>query len=122
MFTKGVGVHKDYLTSFELALRSWRFPLIWRQCWVFSSSCKRVSRGRSQAFTSWRIVHCVMARQATSEPNRLISASIGLALPADANQYGYLSEHHPFGETEKKAEIMQKILQLLCLRRPWHRS
>ena len=42
-----------------------------------------------------------MARQATNEPNRLISASIGLALPADSDQYGYLSEHHPFGETEK---------------------
>jgi len=43
-----------------------------------------------------------MARQATNEPNRLVSASIGLALPADPNQYGYLSEHHPLGETEKK--------------------
>ena len=43
-----------------------------------------------------------MARQATNEPDRLISTSIGLALPADSSQYGYLSEHHPFGETEKK--------------------
>jgi arginine decarboxylase len=26
-----------------------------------------------------------------------------VALPADANAYGYLSEHHPFGQTEKTA-------------------
>jgi arginine decarboxylase len=45
-----------------------------------------------------------MARSATNEPNRLIAASIGLALPADnESQYGYLSEHHSTGETAQKA-------------------
>jgi arginine decarboxylase len=44
-----------------------------------------------------------MARNATNEPNRLIAASIGVAQPSDPNQYGYLSEHHPFGETDEKA-------------------
>jgi len=44
-----------------------------------------------------------MARNATNEPNRLIAASLGVALPADKSMYGYLSEHHPFGETEKIA-------------------
>ena len=42
-----------------------------------------------------------MARNSTNEPNRLIAASIGVALPADNTAYGYLSEHHPFGQTEK---------------------
>jgi arginine decarboxylase len=42
-----------------------------------------------------------MARNATNEPNRLIASSIGVALPTDENQYGYISEHHPFGENEK---------------------
>ena len=50
-----------------------------------------------------QIVHCVMARQDTNEPNRLIAASIGVARPADPNMYGYLSEHHSYGETAKKA-------------------
>ena len=49
------------------------------------------------------ITFCVMARSETSEPNRLISAAIGLALPADPNIHGYLSEHHGFGETGKKS-------------------
>jgi hypothetical protein len=44
-----------------------------------------------------------MARNSTNEPNRLISASVGLAVPADRNNYGYLSEHHAFGETAKKS-------------------
>ncbi|MEK7670875.1 MAG: pyruvoyl-dependent arginine decarboxylase, partial [Bacteroidota bacterium] len=50
-----------------------------------------------------QITFAVMARNATNEPNRLIAASIGVAQPADQNQYGYLSEHHPFGETDEKA-------------------
>ena len=45
-----------------------------------------------------------MARSETNEPNRLISTSIGVAVPKDSyNHYGYLSEHHAFGETAKKA-------------------
>jgi arginine decarboxylase len=44
-----------------------------------------------------------MARNATNEPNRLIAASIGVAQPADDTVYGYLSEHHPFGETDERA-------------------
>ncbi len=44
-----------------------------------------------------------MARNSTNEPNRLIATSIGVAIPADPDQYGYLSEHHPYGETEKIA-------------------
>ena len=50
-----------------------------------------------------QVIFCVMARNATNEPNRLIASSIGLALPSDPAQYGYLSEHHPFGETDEKA-------------------
>ena len=45
----------------------------------------------------------VMTRNPTNEPHRLISAAIGLAKPADKEGYGYLSEHHSFGETAKKA-------------------
>jgi len=45
-----------------------------------------------------------MARNATNEPNRLVAASIGgVATPSDTSQYGYLSEHHPYGETDEKA-------------------
>ena len=33
----------------------------------------------------------------------MISAAVGCAIPADKTMYGYLSEHHSFGETERKA-------------------
>lgn len=44
-----------------------------------------------------------MADISTDEPNRLIASSIGLAVPAQKDHYGYISEHHTFGMTEKKA-------------------
>ena len=44
-----------------------------------------------------------MARNETNEPNRLISSAIGLAIPKNNSTYGYLSEHHSYGETAKKS-------------------
>lgn len=105
-FTKGVGRHKDHLTSFELALRDAGIApqnLVTVSS-IFPANCKRISKEEGvKLLTPGQITFCVMARNATNEPNRLIAASIGVALPADANQYGYLSEHHPFGETEQKS-------------------
>ena len=44
-----------------------------------------------------------MYDNATDEPHRLVATSVGLAIPADRNQYGYLSEHKSFGQTDQKA-------------------
>jgi len=41
-----------------------------------------------------------VAENSTREPHRLLASSIGVAIPSDRNTYGYLSEHHSFGETE----------------------
>jgi len=105
-FTNGVGVHKDRLSSFELALRDAgieKANLVTVSS-IFPPHCKEISRKEGQKYIMpGQIVHCVMARQDTNEPNRLIAASIGLARPADPNQYGYLSEHHSYGETARKA-------------------
>lgn len=105
-FTKGVGVSKEQLTSFELALRDAgiaQYNLVPVSS-IFPPNCKQVSREEGLlSLPAGAIVHCVISRNATNEPNRLISASVGTAKPKDANQYGYLSEHHSFGETEQKA-------------------
>lgn len=106
-FTKGVGVHKEYLASFELALRSAEiapFNLVSVSS-IYPPGCKKISKEEGlKLFQPGSIVYAVMARNSTNEPNRLIAASIGAALPQDPDQnYGYLSEHHPFGETEEKA-------------------
>jgi arginine decarboxylase len=105
-FTNGVGVHKDRLSSFELALRDAgveKANLVTVSS-IFPPQCKEISRKEGvKLIRPGQIVHCVMARQDTNEPNRLIAASIGLARPADKDKYGYLSEHHSYGETAKKA-------------------
>jgi arginine decarboxylase len=105
-FTNGVGVHKDYLTSFELALRDAGVATanLVTVSSIFPPHCKEIGRKQGEKLIlPGQITFCVMARQATNEPNRLVAASIGLARPADPNAYGYLSEHHSYGETAKKA-------------------
>jgi arginine decarboxylase len=104
--TKGKGLHKDYLTSFELALRDAEIAdlNLVSVSSIKPFNCKIVSRqeGRKHLM-SGQIVFTVLARSSTNEPNRLIAASVGLASPADNTQYGYLSEHHSTGETAQKA-------------------
>ena len=105
-FTHGVGVHKDYLSSFELALRDANVEKqnLVTVSSIFPPHCREVSRKEAGKYMlPGQITHCVMARQATNEPNRLIAASIGLARPQDPDLYGYLSEHHSYGETGKRA-------------------
>ena len=43
-----------------------------------------------------------MSENATNEFHRLISASVGVAIPNDPKHYGYLSEHHGFGQDEEE--------------------
>ena len=105
-FTKGKGVHKDYLTSFELALRDAEIAdlNLVSVSSIMPPYCKVVSRQEGRRhLRPGQIAFTIMARSATNEPNRLIAASIGLARPADESQHGYLSEHHPTGETAQKA-------------------
>lgn len=104
-FTKGVGVHKDKLASFELALRDAgieKHNLVTVSS-IMPPNCHVTSKEKGERMLHpGQIVFCVLARSETNEPNRLISASIGVARPSDENNYGYLSEHHAFGEVAKK--------------------
>lgn len=99
--TKGVGVHKEKLRSFEIALR---VAGIQKQNLVSVSSifppeCKVVTRSQGlKSLKPGQITFCVLAEEATKEPHRLMVASVGLALPSDSSRYGYLSEHHTFGQ------------------------
>jgi arginine decarboxylase len=105
-FTKGAGIHRDELRSFELALRD---AGIEKQNLVYVSSifppgCKIIPK--SQGLTKLQpgsITYTVMSRCASNEPRRLIAASVGCAVPNDKRCYGYLSEYHAFGVTDKQA-------------------
>ena len=48
-------------------------------------------------------MHVVMSRAESNEPHRQLAASVGVAVPRDRSMYGYLSEHHSFGETDEQA-------------------
>jgi len=105
-FTKGVGRHKDYLQSFELALRDADLEQqnLVTVSSIYPPNCKKISKQVGlKELEPGQITFVVMARNATNEWNRLVAASIGVAIPTDGTTYGYLSEHHPFGETQKVA-------------------
>ena len=105
-FTKGVGVHKEKLASFEMALRvaglaHCNLVLVSS---IYPPGCKTISKEEGlKLLRPGEIVFAVYDRESNNEPNRLIAASVGLAIPADASMHGYLSEHHSFGETDEKA-------------------
>lgn len=104
--TKGVGKHKEKLASFESALRDAGiapFNIV-RVSSILPPGAKLVSKAKGLQYLSpGEIVYVVVSECSTNEPHRLIAASIGVAVPADRNQYGYLSEYHSYGETENKA-------------------
>jgi arginine decarboxylase len=104
--TKGVGKHKERLTSFELALRDAGIASqnLVRVSSIFPPHCKLIPRALGLKYLSpGEVVFAVVAENSTREPHRLMASSIGLAIPADRSTYGYLSEHHSFGETEDSA-------------------
>ncbi|MFC1770819.1 pyruvoyl-dependent arginine decarboxylase [Candidatus Margulisiibacteriota bacterium] len=104
--TKGVGAHKEKLVSFEMALRKAgiaEFNLV-RVSSICPPNCKMVSRKAGLAkLKTGQIVFCVLSDNAVKEKNRLVSASVGIALPQDKSKHGYLSEHHSHGKTEQEA-------------------
>jgi arginine decarboxylase len=105
-FTKGVGVDKEKLSSFELALRNARIAHlnIVTVSSIFPPHCHIIDIEEGlRHLEPGEITHCVMAREQSREPGRRLVAAIGLALPAEKGHYGYLSEHHGFGQTEREA-------------------
>ena len=111
--TKGVGKHKERLTSFELALRDAGIAAqnLVRVSSIFPPQCKLVTRKEGLKYLSpGEVVFAVVAENSTREPHRLVVSSIGVAIPTDRNTYGYLSEHHSFGEAEDQAgEYAEKL-------------
>lgn len=105
-FTKGVGTHKEELRSFELALRDAgieKCNLI-QVSSIIPPNVKIISKNEGlKELIAGMLTFTVMARCSSSEQHRLIAASIGSAVPTDPSVYGYLSEHHAFGQTEEAA-------------------
>lgn len=104
--TKGVGRHREKLASFELALRMAKIEKynIVRVSSILPPGARIVQRDKAiDELDPGQILYCVISSTASNEPNRLLSASIGVAIPADTAMYGYISEHHAFGVKERVA-------------------
>lgn len=122
--TKGVGKHREKLQSFEMALRHAeiaKFNLV-RVSSILPPNCQIVTKTAGlKNLEPGQVVFCVMSDISTNEPHRLLASSIGISIPKDRSHYGYLSEHHSFGQPEKQtgdyaediaAEMLATILNV----------
>ncbi|MEX0862488.1 pyruvoyl-dependent arginine decarboxylase [Nitrosopumilus sp.] len=104
--TRGKGVHEDRLTSFEYALRDagiagTNLVLISS---IFPPNAKLISRKEGlKKIKPGQILFTIYSKNQTNEPQRVCSASVGLAQPKDKTRYGYLSEYESFGQNELQA-------------------
>src|SRR5664279_1582209 len=91
--TKGVGTHKHELRSFELALRDAGIEKcnLVQVSSIMPPYCRIISRAEGfKKLQPGAFTFCVMSRCCSDEPRRLISASIGCAIPVDKKAYGYI--------------------------------
>jgi arginine decarboxylase len=104
--TNGVGVHAEKLQSFELALRHAGIASLnlVSVSSIYPPGCRFITRSKGEELLEpGQIAFVVMSRAESNEPHRMIAASIGVAVPRDKRMFGYLSEHHAFGQTGKEA-------------------
>jgi arginine decarboxylase len=100
-----VATHKEDLHAFERALRDAGIEKcnLVQVSGIFPPGYKLISKKRGlKELQTGAITFCVMSRCCSNEPRRLLASSVGLAIPADKKAYGYISEHHAFGRTEKE--------------------
>ena len=116
--SKGVGHHRYQLKSFEEALRK---AGVAQQNLVQVSSilppkCKVISRENGlKRLIPGEICYCVVAKADTNEQGRLIASSVGIAIPKDSNNWGYLSEVHGYGMNQREAADMAEDLAAAML-------
>lgn len=116
-FTKGVGRHVHRLQSFELALRDAGIEKqnLVRVSSIYPTSCRIIpAKEGIPKLRPGAITFVVLAEASTDEPNRLICAGVGLAIPKN-HAYGYIAEHHGHGMTEKRTEDLVEDMSATML-------
>jgi arginine decarboxylase len=104
-FTKGVGRHKYRPQSLELAMRHAgieKYNLV-QVSGILPTRCKTITvKDGIRQLTPGQVVFGLMSEISTDEPNRLLCAALGIAMPLK-DQYGYIAEHRGYGMTEERA-------------------
>ena len=98
--TKGIGVSREKLTSFELALRDAGIASLnlIEVSSILPPNCSFVNTEEgSKSLYPGQIVPVVLARSDSNKVGDLVSSGVGVAVPRDKSDYGYLSEHHCIG-------------------------
>src|SRR5689334_4987687 len=115
--TRGVGVHRDRLVSFELALRDARIPhlnLVTVSS-ILPPGCEQLGIEDGLAhLPPGQIAFCILARADTDRQGLPIAAAVSLARHSDPSHYGYIAEHHGCGQSQEEAaryaEHMARIM------------
>jgi len=112
-FVTGKGYHSSKLGSFEQALRNAgiaSYNLV-KVSSILPPNCLEIPKEDGIAqLKPGQIVYSVMSRASSIDYNQSVSASIGVAKPADKNNYGYLGEYHDFEtEPEKTGDIAEEL-------------
>ncbi len=105
--TKGVGVSREKLTSFELALRDAGIASLnlIEVSSILPPNCEFVERKEGVNFlVPGQIVPVVLARSDSKKLGDLVSSGVGVAVPRERSHYGYLSEHHCIGMNDLQME------------------
>ena len=105
--TKGAGQHREKLASFELALREAciaSLNLITVSS-ILPPKCEFIDRKAGVKLLSHgQVVPIVLARSESNKPSELVSSGVGVAVPREREDYGYLSEHHGVNLTDEQME------------------
>jgi len=92
-FVSGMGTHPENLESFEVALLDAgieKFNLVTVSS-ILPPKCEIVSREEGlKELSPGEVVFCVMSRISSNEPRRMLSTSVGCALPQGINKHGYI--------------------------------
>ena len=105
--TKGIGVSREKLTSFELALRDAGIASLnlIEVSSILPPNCIFVDKDEgSKSLYPGQIVPVVLARSDSNKIGDLVSSGVGVAVPRDKSDYGYLSEHHCIGMDDLQME------------------
>ena len=105
--TKGIGVSREKLTSFELALRDAGIASLnlIEVSSILPPNCSFVDKDEgSESLYPGQIVPVVLARSDSNKVGDLVSSGVGVAVPREKSDYGYLSEHHCIGMDDLQME------------------
>ena len=116
-FTKGVGKHREKLTSFELALRSAGIAAcnLVRVSSIFPPKCRILSRAQGIKFLQpGQVTFVVMSEAATREPHRLIAATVGVAIRATGILTGIYRNITVSARSRRSPAITQRNWRRRC--------